>query len=72
MSSSRQRPEKTYVAGPVIRILPSASESIERVPPASWTSMGHRHRAEATAAAVEAHAPVPHASVCPAPRSHVS
>eukprot|EP00967_Tisochrysis_lutea_P099437 scaffold147709_cov36-Tisochrysis_lutea.AAC.1 len=64
-------PAKTRRAGPVImhRFVDS-SHSINRSPPGSVTVAERSDRPSSTAATSKAHAPVPHASVGPAPRSH--
>ena len=66
-------PSKTWQAGPVIMtcLLEDRYRTVS-CPPGSWTvtSVSYGKRPAETAAAVAAHAPVPHARVGPAPCSH--
>ena len=64
-------PSKTSSAGPVMMTLLSRSRhSISSGPPGSSTVHFLYVLPSSTAATTVAHAPVPHARVAPAPRSH--
>ena len=66
----RTSPSKLSVAGPVMITWPSSRQAMSSVPPSSSTAARRSVSPRRWAATSAAQAPVPHARVIPAPRSH--
>src|SRR4051812_10042063 len=70
-ASRSSSPSKTWVAVPRMRIGSPGAQPMVSVPPGIVTLTGEIARLDRIAAIAVAQAPVPQASVRPAPRSHV-
>src|SRR5690606_36451630 len=68
--SGSRCPLKLCCAGPVIKTWASSFQTTRSGPPSIMTSAARSARPRRTAATRAAHAPLPHAAVRPAPRSH--